>query len=67
MAQMAADERIALIKENLAEVLDFDIIEKIIRDGKDPKVYWGTYVVSWLLHGVQAPSQLLAATLARGH
>lgn len=42
MAQMAADERIALIKENLAEDLDFDIIEKIINEGKDPKVYWGT-------------------------
>lgn len=42
MAQMPAEERIALIKENLAETLDFDIIEKIINDGKDPKVYWGT-------------------------
>lgn len=42
MAQMAAEERIALIKENLAETLDFDMIEKIINDGKDPKVYWGT-------------------------
>lgn len=44
MAQMAAEERIALIKENLAEWLDFDMIEKIINEGKDPKVYWGTYV-----------------------
>lgn len=42
MASMPAEERIALIKENLAETLDFDIIEKIINDGKDPKVYWGT-------------------------
>lgn len=42
MAQMAAEERIALIRENLAETLDFDIIEKIINDGNDPKVYWGT-------------------------
>lgn len=47
MAQMAAEERIALIKENLAETLDFDIIEKIINEGKDPKIYWGTYVARW--------------------
>ncbi|KAH8754128.1 hypothetical protein F5883DRAFT_187188 [Diaporthe sp. PMI_573] len=42
MAKMPAEERIALIKENLAETLDFDVIEKIINDGKDPKIYWGT-------------------------
>lgn len=48
MAQMAPEERLALIKENLAEVLDFDIIEKIVHDGKDPKVYWGTYVLESL-------------------
>lgn len=42
MATMAADERIALIKENLAEWLDFEIIENIIKEGKDPKIYWGT-------------------------
>lgn len=42
MAQMAAEDRIALISENLAECLDFDMIEKIINEGKDPKVYWGT-------------------------
>lgn len=48
MAQMAPSERLALIKENLAEVLDFDIIEKIVHDGKDPKVYWGTYVLESL-------------------
>lgn len=45
MAQMAPEERLALIKENLAEFLDFDIIEKIVNEGKDPKVYWGTYVL----------------------
>lgn len=49
MAQMAPEERLALIKENLAEFLDFDIIEKIVNEGKDPKVYWGTYVVFLLL------------------
>lgn len=44
MSQLAPEERLALIKENLAEFLDFEIIEKIINEGKDPKIYWGTYV-----------------------
>lgn len=55
MAQMAAEERIALIKENLAEWLDFDMIEKIVNEGKDPKVYWGTYVSFFLSHRVRTP------------
>lgn len=60
MAPMAAEERIALIKENLAETLDFDMIEKIINDGKDPKVYWGTSVthkrpLHIAIAGVQVP------------
>lgn len=59
MAEMAAEERIALIKENLAETLDFDMIEKIINEGKDPKVYWGTYVTP----GHSAPSGPIALLL----
>lgn len=35
------EERIALIRENLAEELNFDIIEKIIEAGGSPKIYWG--------------------------
>lgn len=36
------EQRIALIKENLAEVLNFDIVEKIMDEGvRNPKVYWG--------------------------
>lgn len=65
MAQMPAEERVALIKENLAESLDFDMIENIINQGKDPKVYWGTYVTiespapSWTTPLAPRPDALL--------
>lgn len=35
------DERLALIKENLEEVLNSEIIEKILDEGRNPKIYWG--------------------------
>ena len=41
MAEMTPDQRLALIKENLAEVLNEEIIKKILDDGKHPKIYWG--------------------------
>ncbi|KAK3186139.1 Tyrosine--tRNA ligase cytoplasmic [Lecanicillium sp. MT-2017a] len=36
------EERFALIKENLAEVLNPEILEKILDEGRNPKIYWGT-------------------------
>jgi tyrosyl-tRNA synthetase len=41
MAEMAAADRLNLIRENLAEVLNPEIIENIIKEGGNPKVYWG--------------------------
>lgn len=38
---MDATARYALIKENLAEVLDAPIIENILAEGRNPKIYWG--------------------------
>ncbi|KAJ4418400.1 Tyrosine--tRNA ligase cytoplasmic [Gnomoniopsis sp. IMI 355080] len=66
MTQMAAEERIALIKENLAEVLDFDIVEKIINEGKDPKVYWGTATTGRPHCGYFVPAIKLAQLLRSG-
>ncbi|KUI57621.1 Tyrosine--tRNA ligase, cytoplasmic [Cytospora mali] len=66
MAQMPAEERIALIKENLAEHLDFDIIEKIINEGKDPKVYWGTATTGRPHCGYFVPAIKLAQLLRSG-
>lgn len=36
-----AKERFALISENLAEFLNPEIIENILAEGRDPKIYWG--------------------------
>jgi tyrosyl-tRNA synthetase len=38
---MEISERIALITENLAEVLNLEIIETILAGGRNPKIYWG--------------------------
>lgn len=37
----SGSERYALICENLAEVLNPEIIEKILAEGRNPKIYWG--------------------------
>lgn len=42
MAAADSDKRLALIKENLAEVLNEEIIKKILDEGQHPKIYWGT-------------------------
>lgn len=36
-----AQERFALIQENLAEIMNPEIIEKILAEGRNPKIYWG--------------------------
>lgn len=41
MAAPDSGKRFALIKENLAEVLNEEIIKKILDEGKHPKIYWG--------------------------
>ena len=41
MATLTAEARLALIRENLAELLNPEIIEKILTDGGNPKIYWG--------------------------
>jgi tyrosyl-tRNA synthetase len=41
MAALNADERLALIKENLAEFLNPEILETIVHEGRNPRIYWG--------------------------
>jgi tyrosyl-tRNA synthetase len=41
MTDIEAKSRFALIKENLAEVLNPEIIENILAEGRHPKIYWG--------------------------
>jgi tyrosyl-tRNA synthetase len=40
---LTPEERLALINENLAEVLNPEILEDIIKDGRNPKIYWGKW------------------------
>lgn len=53
MTDIEAKSRFALIKENLAEVLNPEIIENILADGRHPKIYWGASILSGSL-GFQA-------------
>jgi len=39
--KLTKEERLALINVNLAEVLNPEIIENVINEGRDPKIYWG--------------------------
>jgi hypothetical protein len=39
--QLTKEERLALIRVNLAEVLNPEIIENALNEGRDPRIYWG--------------------------
>ena len=47
MASMTADERFALISENLQEVLNPEVIKTILAEGGNPKVYWVCWQWGW--------------------
>lgn len=44
-----AKERFDLITANLAEVLNPEIIEGILAEGRNPRVYWGMHSLPFLL------------------
>lgn len=46
MASLTKEERLALINENLEEALNMEIIEEVLAQGRDPKIYWGMF---WLM------------------
>jgi tyrosyl-tRNA synthetase len=39
---LTKEEQLALINENLAEVLNPEIIEDVLNKGETLKIYWGT-------------------------
>lgn len=41
MTDKSNEERLTLIRENLAEVLNPEIIESALAEGRNPKIYWG--------------------------
>jgi hypothetical protein len=40
-SSMDANEKFALISENLAEVLNPEVIESILAEGRNVRIYWG--------------------------
>lgn len=37
----SAQARFDLIKENLGEILNPEIIESVLTEGRNPRIYWG--------------------------
>ncbi|KAG5979636.1 hypothetical protein E4U55_004940 [Claviceps digitariae] len=66
MTAADAAERFALLKENLAEVLNPEIIESILAEGRDPKIYWGTATTGRPHCGYFVPAIKIAQFLAAG-
>ncbi|OJJ44435.1 hypothetical protein ASPZODRAFT_101537 [Penicilliopsis zonata CBS 506.65] len=62
----AAQARYDLISENLAEVLNPEIIEKILAEGRNPRIYWGTATTGRPHTGYFVPAIKLAQLLAAG-
>ncbi|KAF7951154.1 uncharacterized protein EAE97_002705 [Botrytis byssoidea] len=66
-SDMSPEESIALIKANLAEVLDGDIIDNVILKEKRPlKVYWGTATTGRPHCGYFVPMIKIAELLRAG-
>ena len=38
---LSKEEQLRLINVNLAEILNPEIIEKVIDEGRHPRIYWG--------------------------
>ncbi|KAL2115464.1 hypothetical protein VTJ04DRAFT_9719 [Mycothermus thermophilus] len=66
MAAADSQQRLALITENLAEVLNEEIIKKILDEGKHPKIYWGTATTGRPHCGYFVPAIKIAQFLAAG-
>jgi tyrosyl-tRNA synthetase len=51
MASMEAGEKLALINESLAEVLNPELIESVLAEGRNLRIYWGSFhdVLLWFL------------------
>ena len=41
MTTLEVSEKLALIKENLVEVLNPEIIEAVLTEGRNLRIYWG--------------------------
>ncbi|KAB8227190.1 hypothetical protein ETB97_009479 [Aspergillus alliaceus] len=62
----AAKARFDLIGENLAEILNPELLESILAEGRNPRVYWGTATTSSPHTGYFLPALKIAQLLAAG-
>lgn len=66
MASLGTPEKLELIKENLVEVLNLEIIESVLTSGRNPKIYWGTATTGRPHCGYFVPAIKIAQFLAAG-
>ncbi|KAF2268496.1 tyrosine tRNA ligase [Lojkania enalia] len=64
--KISVEEQLALIKENLQETLNQDIIEEVLKKGEPLKIYWGTATTGRPHCGYFVPGLKLAQFLQAG-
>ncbi|EEA25440.1 Tyrosine--tRNA ligase cytoplasmic [Talaromyces marneffei ATCC 18224] len=62
----SAQARFELIRENLDEILNPEIIESILAEGRNPRIYWGTATTGRPHTGYFTPAIKIAQLLAAG-
>ncbi|KAK5656717.1 hypothetical protein OQA88_4264 [Cercophora sp. LCS_1] len=63
---LTKEEQLALIKVNLAEFLNPEIIEKALDEGRHPRIYWGTATTGRPHCGYFVPALKIGQLLAAG-
>ncbi|KAH6679938.1 tyrosyl-tRNA synthetase [Plectosphaerella plurivora] len=66
MSDLSTEQKLALLKRNLSEVLDQQIIEDVYKQGRDPVIYWGTATTGRPHTGYLVPALKLADFLRAG-
>ncbi|KAH8430534.1 Tyrosine--tRNA ligase cytoplasmic [Aspergillus melleus] len=62
----SAESRFALIRDNLGEILNPELIESILAEGRNPRVYWGTATTGRPHSGYFVAAIKIAQLLAAG-
>ncbi|KAK1835294.1 hypothetical protein QBC39DRAFT_340996 [Podospora conica] len=63
---LSKEEQLRLIRVNLAEILNPEIIEKVIDEGRHPRIYWGTATTGRPHCGYFVPAMKIGQLLAAG-
>ncbi|KAJ9217776.1 hypothetical protein DTO166G4_580 [Paecilomyces variotii] len=62
----SAQARFDLIRENLAEIINPELVESVLAEGRNPRVYWGTATTGKPHTGYFTPALKIAQLLAAG-